>query len=206
MGRRCENTVITEENRMLAEEFMKVIGKHYNDYIKLFRTMFTEIDGSDVAAETLLKCHSSIQRNGMKKLSEEKEKRENDFKNYFFISAKMNYLTMASEKARKTCEIIDWKMADYIKDDITAEQKQEMDFYNDYKVVWIVDKVENKFDPITFRCWRLKYLIKGMTYQRTKEITGIGNTKSRITMVQKWLKDNVTEDMIRKDFDNEYNR
>lgn len=201
MGRRRKGEVIevTAENEALAREYMETISRFYEDYIKLFDTMF-EGNGSDIAAETLLKTANAIRNNGFKKLKD--EKKEQCFKNYFFSSAKLNYITFAQDQMKRK-GIFNYDTENIDIEEISAEEKVMNDIYQDYKVMWLVNLVEDTFDPITFRCWRLKHLIPKMTYERLREITGIRNAKQRVVEVNRFLKENVNEDMVRQDYNTE---
>ena len=84
--------VITEENKALADEYLQVISKHYEEYLELFSNMFD--NGEDIVGETLLKTHRTISHKGLRTvIGKEGEEREQMFKNYFFISCKMNNFT-----------------------------------------------------------------------------------------------------------------
>ena len=38
--------IVTEENQALADEYMQVISKHYEEYLELFKNMFE--NGEDI--------------------------------------------------------------------------------------------------------------------------------------------------------------
>lgn len=200
MGRRRKGwkPTITPENKALADEYINYMATVYNDYIDLFGGMFKEA-ASDIAAETILKTYNSIAINGMRNLSEEPEKRSQMFRNYFFISAKLNYLTYCQDdRKRKYTFIPGGKLADEVYTPPDSKIKRQI--YNDYRVMYLLDMVENEFDDVSYRCFRLYHLIKGNTYAKLKKLTGISNCKLRVVTVNKWLRENVDENEIRRRF------
>lgn len=192
--------VITEENKKLADEYVQVIGKYYEDYLELFKNMFE--NGEDIVGETLLKTHKTICHKGLRTVANKQGKeREQQFKNYFFISCKLNNFT-EQEAIKKQNELKNIRENPF--DDIKTEEKVKLQIYKDYKLMYIVTLVEDNFDVIDYRCFRLYHLLKNMTYAKLREMTGIRNCKTRVVRINKWLRENVTEKEIRQCFIDEY--
>ena len=192
--------VITEENKNLADEYMQIISKHYEDYLELFKNMFE--NGEDVVGETLLKTYKTISHRGLKTVKDKQgEEREQHFKNYFFIAAKLNCLT-EQQNIQKQYAIKNLDRNPF--EDIDTDSKIKSQIYKDYKVMYIVQLVEDNFDVIDYRCFRLYHLLKNMTYNKLKEMTGIRNCKTRVVRINKWLKENVDEKEIRQSFIDDY--
>ena len=198
MGRWRKNyvPVITEENKKLAEDYMQVISKHYVEYLELFKNMYE--NGDDVVCETLLKSHKTIMYNGLKNIDiNNKEKKEQAYLNYFFLSCKMNCLT-EQQNIQKQYAIKNLDHNPF--EDMDTEEKIKSQVYKDFKVMYIVQLVEDNFDVIDYRCFRLYHLLKNMTYAKLKDMTGIRNCKTRVVRINKWLRENIQEKEIRQSF------
>ena len=192
--------IITPENKALADEYLKVIGKYYEEYLQLFSNMFD--NGEDIVGETLLKTHKTICHKGLKSIiGKQGKEREQQFKNYFFISCKLNNYT-EQQNIRTQNELKNIKENPF--EDIDTEEKIKQQIYKDYKLMYIVTLVEDNFDVIDYRCFRLYHLLHGMTYAKLREMTGIRNCKTRVVRINKWLRENVTEMEIRQCFVEDY--
>ena len=192
--------VITEENKKLAEDYMQVISKHYVEYLELFKNMFE--NGEDVVCETLLKTHKTIMYNGLKNIDiNNKEKKEQAYLNYFFLSCKLNCLT-EQQNIQKQYAIKNLDHNPF--EDMDTEEKIKSQVYKDFKVMYIVQLVEENFDVIDYRCFRLYHLLKNMTYAKLKDMTGIRNCKTRVVRINKWLRENIQEKEIRQSFIEQY--
>ena len=188
--------VITEENKKLADDYMQVISKHYVEYLELFKNMFE--NGEDVVCETLLKTYKTIMYNGLKNIDiNNKEKKEQAYLNYFFLSCKMNCLT-EQQNIQKQYAIKNLDHNPF--EDMDTEEKIKSQVYKDFKVMYIVQLVEENFDVIDYRCFRLYHLLKNMTYAKLKDMTGIRNCKTRVVRINKWLRENIQEKEIRQSF------
>ena len=202
MGRWRKNyvPVITEENKKLAEDYMQVISKHYVEYLELFKNMVE--NGEDVVCETLLKTHKTIMYNGLKNIDiNNKEKKEQAYLNYFFLSCKLNCLT-EQQNIQKQYAIKNLDHNPF--EDMDTEEKIKSQVYKDFKVMYIVQLVEENFDVIDYRCFRLYHLLKNMTYAKLKDMTGIRNCKTRVVRINKWLRENIQEKEIRQSFIEQY--
>ena len=192
--------IVTEENKALADEYMAVIAKYYEDYLQLFGTMFE--NGADIVGETLLKTYKTISHNGLRTIKDKQgEEREQAFKNYFFIAAKLNNFT-EQENISKHNNLKNLKENPY--EDYTTDEKIKIQVYRDFKIMYIVNLVETNFDVIDYRCFRLYHLLKNMTYAKLREMTGIRNCKTRVVRINKWLRETITEQEIRESFKQQY--
>lgn len=202
MGRYKKDYIptITDENKSLAEEYIKIIGKYYTEYLELFSNMFE--NGEDVVGETLLKTYRTICNKGLRTVvGKYGEEREQMFKNYFFISAKLNCFT-EQQNIQKQNNIKSLDFNPY--EDLPTDDKVKQQVYNDFKIMYIVRLVENNFDVIDYRCFRLYHLLKDMTYAKLRNMTGIRNCKTRVVRINKWLKENIDEKEIRQSFIEQY--
>lgn len=202
MGRYKKDYIptITDENKSLAEEYVQIIGKYYTEYLELFSNMFE--NGEDVVGETLLKTYRTICNKGLRTVvGKYGEEREQMFKNYFFISAKLNCFT-EQQNIQKQNNIKSLDFNPY--EDLPTDDKVKQQLYNDFKIMYIVQLVENNFDVIDYRCFRLYHLLKDMTYAKLRDMTGIRNCKTRVVRINKWLKENLEEKEIRQSFIEQY--
>ena len=202
MGRYKKDYIptITDENKSLAEEYVQIIGKYYTEYLELFSNMFE--NGEDVVGETLLKTYRTICNKGLRTVvGKYGEEREQMFKNYFFISAKLNCFT-EQQNIQKQNNIKSLDFNPY--EDLPTDDKVKQQLYNDFKIMYIVQLVENNFDVIDYRCFRLYHLLKDMTYAKLRNMTGIRNCKTRVVRINKWLKENLVEKEIRQSFIEQY--
>lgn len=55
---------------------------------------------------------------------------------------------------------------------------------------------------LQFGIWRLRYMVtidnQELNYKKIKEMTGIQDTRRRIVMVNKWVRENITQQDINK--------
>lgn len=172
--------------------WLKYIGSIYDEYFMRYSNILRKegIGGEDCINETILCCYESIKRNGLKDLSGQ------GMRNYWFRSLMTN------------CNIVDnydkRKDGGSIPSDILYEppsNKVSLDMRKDFSVIYLMDKAEEKFDTITFSCFRLKHLVPGMTYSRLREVTKVKDAKKRTLEVMHWLKDNVSEKEIDEAFE-----
>lgn len=205
MGRKPKDyiPVIKKENVELAQQYMNYISTIYEEYIEVFRNMYND---EDLAGEVLLKTYNCIKNNGISTvdLDTEEDLKKKVFKNYFFISAKLTNITKKKYQQKSPIDRVTNENIDTI-DDLPTEEKIKNQIYNDYKVMYIVKKVEENFDAIDYRCFRLYHLLKNMTYAKLRQLTGIKNAKMRVITINKWLRQNITEQQIMDSFNREFN-
>lgn len=204
MGRKPKGyiPVIKKENIELAEQYINYISTIYEEYIELFRNMYND---EDLAGEVLIKTYNCIKNNGLSTIDLETEEdlKKKVFKNYFFISAKLTNIT--NKKYQQKSPIRDTNENIDTIDDLPTEEKIKNQIYKDYRVMYIINTVEDNFDAIDYRCFRLYHLLKNMTYAKLRQLTGIKNAKMRVITINKWLRQNITEQQILESFNREFN-
>lgn len=193
--------------KIVADKWMEVISVRYQEikegFIMECRKTMTEFD-EDIFHSTILNCYNTIKLKGLTDLTEQ------GMKNYLFRSFKMNTKREAlyMRNARRDNNISGSDaMIVYERnglEDETTEEKVRKQLLDDYSVVYILNMVENNFDMISFYCFRLKWLIPKMTYQRLREITKVKDCKKRCIDIMKWLKENVNKEDILTEFEKEY--
>ena len=204
MGRKPKGyiPVIKKENIELAEQYINYISTIYEEYIEVFSNMYND---EDLAGEVLLKTYNCIKNNGLSTIDLETEEdlKKKVFKNYFFISAKLTNIT--NKKYQQKSPIRDTNENIDAIDDLPTEEKIKNQIYKDYRVMYIINTVEENFDAIDYRCFRLYHLLKNMTYAKLRQLTGIKNAKMRVITINKWLRQNITEQQILESFNREFN-
>lgn len=197
----------SELYKIVADKWMEVISVRYNEIKEGFtmecRKTMTDFD-EDIFHSTIINCYNTIKLKGLIDLTEQ------GMKNYLFRSFKMNTKREAlyMRNARRDTNISGSDaMSVYEKnglDEETTEEKIRKQLLNDYSVVYILNRVEENFDTISFYCFRLKWLIPKMTYQKLREITKVKDCKKRCIDIMKWLKENVNKEDILTEFEKEY--
>lgn len=193
--------------KIVADKWMEVISIKYKEikegFIMECRKTMTDFD-EDIFHSTILNCYNTIKLKGLTDLTEQ------GMKNYLFRSFKMNTkreaLYMRNARRDNNISGVD-AMSVYERnglEDETTEEKVRKQLLDDYSVVYVLKMVESNFDIISFYCFRLKWLIPKMTYQRLREITKVKDCKKRCIDVMKWLKENVNKEDILTEFEKEY--
>lgn len=189
--------------KTVADRWIKVINDDYENIKKGFilscskeMTDFNE----DIFHTTIINCYSTILKSGITDLTVQ------GMKNYLFRAFKQNikreavYSRNRCRDTSKTDSDI-FHMLDNVEDGVDNVLKQKMD---DYTVMKILDMVEDRFDTISFYCFRLKWLMPSMTYSRLRDITKVKDCKKRCNEIMRWCKENINKNEIITDFDKEY--
>lgn len=187
-----------------AEHFMRVISSYYDEYkgkfFKFARDNGYEVE-EDAYNSTLLACFESISRNGLA------DKTDQGCLNYFFKAFKMN-LNIKDKFSKRLSEVTDDRLViladDYMEGEPTTEQTTKRQLFNDFALMYVMKKIEENFDTITYNVFRLKHLTEGMTYQRLASITGIKDVKKRCIQVKRWLQENISKKDVKEAFDKEF--
>ena len=196
----------SELYKIVADKWMEVISLRYNEIKEGFRMecrkSMTDFD-EDIFHSTIINCYNTVKLKGLTDLTEQ------GMKNYLFKSFKMNLkrdaLYMRNVKRDSNITVSD-AMSIYERNGLyeeTTEEKIKNQLLNDYSVVYILNQVEANFDTISFYCFRLKWLIPKMTYQKLREITKVKDCKKRCIDIMKWLKENVNRGEIMTEFEKE---
>lgn len=193
--------------KIVADKWMEVISMKYNEIKDGFtmecRKSMTDFD-EDIFHSTIISCYNTIKLKGLSDLTEQ------GMKNYLFrafkINTKREALYMRNAKRDPNISGSD-AMSIYEKNglnDETTDEKIRKQLLNDYSVVYILKRVEENFDTISFYCFRLKWLIPKMTYQKLREITKVKDCKKRCIDIMKWLKENINKGDILTEFEKKY--
>ena len=193
---------ISPENQSDADLFMETIGKNYEALKVGCRANQLKSNkpwSEDAFQDTVVLCYETIQRRGIR------DKSDQGIRNYFFNAFRMNVLHEAvlPYNSRKVDDEELVNNYDTL-DERDGEQKVKEQLFNDFAVVRILELAESNCDPLSFYCYRLKFLMDKMPYQRLVNITKIKSAKARVKSVVEWIKENVTEEELRKEFEEKY--
>lgn len=192
----------TPEHQADADLFMETIGRNYEELKVGCRANQLKSNkpwSEDVFQDTILFCYETIQRRGIR------DKSDQGIRNYFFNSLKMNVLheKVIPFNARRVDDETIIDNYDPL-DDKEGEKKVMEQLYNDFAVIRILELAEANCDPLSFYCYRLKFLMDKMPYQKLVKITKIKSAKARVKSVIEWIRENVTEEELRKEFEEKY--
>lgn len=175
-----------------ADKWLKYIGTIYSEYKGKWYKMahdahFLPDDG--LLDDTIIKCYEAIARNGIRDNSPQ------GMRNYLFRAFKTNLNITDSYYRRKddNAETPELSTED-------EGEKTKRQLLSDYSVIRIMEQVEENFDNLTFHCFRLKHLTP-MTYKKLKELTGVEDCRKRVTMANKWVKENITKQQLLNEFE-----
>ena len=193
---------ISPENQADADLFMETIGKNYEALKVGCRANQLKANkpwSEDAFQDTVVLCYETIQRRGIR------DKSDQGIRNYFFNAFRMNVLHEAvlPYNSRRVDDEEFVNNYDPL-DERECEQKVKEQLFNDFAVVRILELAEANCDPLSFYCYRLKFLMDKMPYQRLVTITKIKSAKARVKSVIEWIKENVTEEELRKEFEEKY--
>lgn len=156
----------------------------------------------DTFSDTIIKCYDAIKKKGGLD-----DCTDQGIENYFFISFKMNlkrekqYARVQKRDANITSDNINQVYEDFLMQNSNDERtKLVNDLFIDFSTIFILHLVEEHFDADTYYLFRLKYLIKGMTYKALQEKTKLRKVRQRVVEVKQWLQKNVTKEMVREAF------
>lgn len=189
--------------KIVADKWIGIINDEYEEIKRGFelscKKEMTAFD-EDVFQSTILNCYNAILKNGMTDLTRQ------GMKNYLFKSFKMNIKREAlyMRNAKRDDNVDDDEMREILdmRDDTdSTKEKVDAQLFNDWTVIRVLEILEDEFDTITFNCFRLKWLVPGMTYTRLKELTKVKDCKKRCIDVMKWCRDNLDMDVFRQYFE-----
>lgn len=185
-----------------ATLFINYINGHYQEIYNSFLAFCNNKNykfDADIFQDTILKCYKLIEKQGYLK-----DTSEQGIKNYFFMSFKQNLQREAqyARNQKRDGNIVNINAVNerYQSSKLTAEEKLKSDLYKDFATLYLLHKVEDNFDGEHFYLFRLK-TFTNMTYAKLSEKTGIKGCRQKVVDVKNWLKQNVKQDDIRKEFE-----
>lgn len=175
----------------VADKWLAYIGTIYDEYLRKYMTMAKRMKyhiDEDVFQDTVIACYESIQRNGLKDDSEQ------GMRNYLFNAFKININGKDNYTKRKD-DIEDLRgiYEEYVENETPTYIKTKEQLLTDYSVMYVLEKIENNFDTVSFHCFRLKNLLPKITYAKLREMTNVKDCKKRVVKINKWLATNVNK-------------
>lgn len=181
--------------------FIDYINDHYcelkNKYWKFCQEKQYTWD-EDIFSDTILKCYDTIAKKGLK------DKTAYGIESYFFKSFKNNTLLepIYSRNKKRDYNINSDNINDiyekyYNKTNDSSKVKLFKDLFVDFATLYIMTKVEENFDSEHFYLFRIKTL-GNLTFKQLAEQTKIKASRLKTIEVQRWVKENITKEEIRK--------
>lgn len=185
----------------VADKWLQYIGTIYEEYRMKYFKMANDLNynvNEDMLNDTILSCYNSIARNNLSDTTEQ------GMRNYLFRAFKVNLNAVSNyDKRKDVVDDLSTLAEQYETQGEATYNKIKKQLFEDYSLIYILERVENNFDTITFHCFRLKTMIP-CTYQRLREITKVKDCKKRVIKVNKWLRDNMTRQDIYNAFISDY--
>ena len=212
MGRKKKDwkPVITERNQWLADDFLKYIGTIYDEYRLKYRDILHYDE--DLIQDSILRTYQAILWNGLNgkvSITEETpvEIRYDVYRYKWFIACRNNN-TVGITSDRYRTHRSDNDITDVLREQesTTAETKIKNDVYNDFKTLYLLEYVCARYDPQTCHCFKIYYLVPGMTYKKLSDITKLKDAKTRVVEVNRHLRENIEQitNDINEHFKEEY--
>ena len=186
----------------VADKWLQYIGTIYEEYRMKYFKMANDLNynvNEDMLNDTILACYNSIARNNLSDTTEQ------GMRNYLFRAFKINLNAVSNYDKRK--DVVDDLTAlaeQYENQGEATYNKIKKQLFEDYSVIYLLNKVENNFDTITFNVFRLKTMLEKCTYQKLRDITKVRDCKKRVVKVMKWIRENITKQEILTNFKKQY--
>lgn len=186
------------------EKFINHINNNYDELKRKFNRACRDLQltlTDDLFQDTIIKCYDSIEKKG--KLN---DSTPYGIESYFFQSLKMN-IKRESQYARETkrdknisSDNIHQLYEDfYNTNSMSSNEKLLSDLYKDFAILYICKQVEMNFDNEYYYLFRIKYLTN-ITYKELAEKTNMKKVRQKVVEVKNWVKQNITKEMIKKEF------
>ena len=182
--------------------FINYINDHYQEIYNSFLAFCNNKNykfDADIFQDTILKCYKLIEKQGYLKDTSEK-----GIKNYFFMAFKQNLQreTQYARVQKRDGNVVNINAVNerYQNSKLTEQEKLKSDLYKDFATLYLLKKVEEHFDGEHFYLFRMK-TFTNMTYAKLSEHTGIKGVRQKVVDCKNWLKQNVKQEDIRKEFD-----
>lgn len=180
--------------------YFTCLNKNYNnlkqvckDVCKRNKEQYSE----DALNDTFIQVHKIIQKKG--KLD---DMSENGIMRYF-VRSYVNNLRMEKRYAyhkKRDYNITQEEFNDRYEQSLSSKRDKIIkDLLEDFSVLYIMKLVELNFPPEQLYLYKLK-MICNKTYKQIHDETRIKKSRDKIIEVNKWVKQNLTRDVIKKEF------
>lgn len=189
-----------DEELKPEEVYFKCINKNYNnlkqvckDVCKRNKEQYSE----DALNDTVIQVHKIIKKKG--KLD---DMSDNGIMRYF-VRSYVNNLRMEKRYAyhkKRDYNITQEEFNDRYEQSLSSKRDKIIkDLLEDFSVLYIMKLVELNFPPEQLYLYKLK-MICNKTYKQIHDETRIKKSRDKIIEVNKWVKNNLTRDVIKKEF------
>ena len=189
-----------DEELKPEEVYFTCISKNYNslkqvcnDVCKRNKEQYSE----DALNDTVIQVHKIIQKKG--KLD---DMSDNGIMRYF-VRSYVNNLRMEKRYAyhkKRDYNITQEEFNDRYEQSLSSKRDKIIkDLLEDFSVLYIMKLVELNFPPEQLYLYKLK-MICNKTYKQIHDETKIKKSRDKIIEVNKWVKNNLTRDVIKKEF------
>ena len=186
----------------VADKWLQYIGTIYEEYRRKYFRMANDLNynvNEDMLNDTILACYNSIARNNLSDTTEQ------GMRNYLFRAFKVNLNAKSTYDKRKgVVDDLSALAEQYENQGEATYNKIKKQLFEDYSVIYLLNKVEDNFDTITFNVFRLKTMLEKCTYQKLRDITKVRDCKKRVVKVMKWIRENITKQEILTNFKKQY--
>lgn len=189
-----------DEELKPEDVYFTCINKNYNnlkqvckDVCKRNKEQYSE----DALNDTVIQVHKIIQKKG--KLD---DMSDNGIMRYF-VRSYVNNLRMEKRYAyhkKRDYNITQEEFNDRYEQSLSSKRDKIIkDLLEDFSVLYIMKLVELNFPPEQLYLYKLK-MICNKTYKQIHDETKIKKSRDKIIEVNKWVKQNLTRDVIKKEF------
>lgn len=187
-----DNTAVTAYFTCISQNYnnLKQVCK---DVCKRNKEQYSE----DALNDTVIQVHKIIQKKG--KLD---DMSDNGIMRYF-VRSYVNNLRMEKRYAyhkKRDYNITQDEFNDRYEQSLSSKRDKIIkDLLEDFSVLYIMKLVELNFPPEQLYLYKLK-MICNKTYKQIHDETQIKKSRDKIIEVNKWVKQNLTRDVIKKEF------
>ena len=187
-----DNTAVTAYFTCIKQNYnnLKQVCK---DVCKRNKEQYSE----DALNDTVIQVHKIIQKKG--KLD---DMSDNGIMRYF-VRSYVNNLRMEKRYAyhkKRDYNITQEEFNDRYEQSLSSKRDKIIkDLLEDFSVLYIMKLVELNFPPEQLYLYKLK-MICNKTYKQIHDETSIKKSRDKIIEVNKWVKQNLTRDVIKKEF------
>ena len=187
-----DNTAVTAYFTCISQNYnnLKQVCK---DVCKRNKEQYSE----DALNDTVIQVHKIIKKKG--KLD---DMSDNGIMRYF-VRSYVNNLRMEKRYAyhkKRDYNITQEEFNDRYEQSLSSKRDKIIkDLLEDFSVLYIMKLVELNFPPEQLYLYKLK-MICNKTYKQIHDETKIKKSRDKIIEVNKWVKQNLTRDVIKKEF------
>ena len=187
-----DNTAVTAYFTCISQNYNN-LRQICNDVCKRNKEQYSE----DALNDTVIQVHKIIQKKG--KLD---DMSDNGIMRYF-VRSYVNNLRMEKRYAyhkKRDYNITQEEFNDRYEQSLSSKRDKIIkDLLEDFSVLYIMKLVELNFPPEQLYLYKLK-MICNKTYKQIHDETRIKKSRDKIIEVNKWVKQNLTRDVIKKEF------